>query len=191
MPQNFLEKQEILSFLQKRSNVLGGVVITGGEPLIHEGTIDLINEIRRLGLAVKIDTNGSFPDRLKTANADYIAMDIKTAFSRYSTVLPAKADEKAVVEAVHRSIEYILTSGTPHQFRTTMVPGIVSPDDFVEILPAVQGAHSYLISGFRNGTTLDPQYSDTIPYSDKILKETGDLVRANGIPVLVRTNRTA
>ena len=65
---------DFFNFLEKRKNVLGGICITGGEPLIHEDLKELIYEIKKTGLKVKLDTNGTFPDRMKHLDADYISM---------------------------------------------------------------------------------------------------------------------
>ena len=73
-------EDEILSFLEKRTGLLDGVAITGGEPLLNPDIADFIRKIRSMGYAVKLDTNGSFPERLKAIAGeglvDYVAMDI-------------------------------------------------------------------------------------------------------------------
>ncbi len=158
---------------------------------MHMEIRDMINSIKDLGLSVKIDTNGSFPDRLSDCGADFIAMDIKTAFSRYSSVLPENIDREEAVEKVRESISLILKSGKPHQFRTTMVPGIVGVEDFQEIIPAIQGAHTYLLSGFRPGNTLDTAFSVIDPYDESIIDTTAELLRNAGIEVKTVLNRTA
>lgn len=86
---------EILAFLKKRSGLLDGVAITGGEPLINPDIGDFIRSIRRLGYSVKLDTNGSYPDRLKSLVAegliDYVAMDIKNCREKYAETVGRKA----------------------------------------------------------------------------------------------------
>ncbi|MBI9100514.1 MAG: radical SAM protein, partial [Spirochaetaceae bacterium] len=74
--ENLRSINELKDFLQKRQHLLGAVVISGGEPLLYEGTKDLVDYIKSLGLKVKIDTNGLYPERLRKLNVDYIAMDI-------------------------------------------------------------------------------------------------------------------
>ena len=80
MPDDMAE-EEILRFLKTRQGVLDGVAITGGEPLLYDGTLDLLRKIRELGFSIKLDSNGSFPERLRRVVdeklADRIAMDIK------------------------------------------------------------------------------------------------------------------
>ncbi len=158
---------------------------------MHEETLSMIESIHALGLPVKLDTNGSFPERLTESGADYFAMDIKTAFSRYASVLNENADIEASVDKVKQSIRLILKSGTPHQFRTTMVPGIVGPEDFNEIIPSVKGAYSYLLSGFRPGNTLDTNFSNLEPYDDAVLTGTAAMLEGAGIKVKIAWNKTA
>ena len=187
-PDNFLDFEEILSFLTKRRSVLGGVAISGGEPLLQPELPQAVSAIRELGLSVKLDTNGSLPEALETVKPDFIAMDIKTSFSRYRRLLPEWADAKDLGNRMLESIKYILKSGTPHEFRTTMVPGIVGPEDFDAILPLCQGAHSWVLSGFRNGVTLDHAYRQLSPYPERVLNETARRIETTGIPVRVRLN---
>ena len=108
-PEDFISRGEILSFLKKRRNVLGGVCITGGEPLLHSDLVLLITEIKALGLKVKLDTNGTVPDRLREVKADYVAIDFKTSPEKYGLLIgtdangkPA-ADSQAIAERVRNS----------------------------------------------------------------------------------------
>ena len=187
-PDDFLDFEEIINFLKKRRAVLGGVAISGGEPLLQPELPEAVAAIRDLGLSVKLDTNGSCPEALMAVKPDFIAMDIKTSFGRYGRLLPEESDTKAVVIRMVESIDYMLGSGTPHEFRTTMVPGIVEPEDFDEILPRLHGAQSWIISGFRNGVTLDPAYGEVEPYPEEILNETARRIKKAGIPARVRLN---
>ena len=79
---------EVLSYLSRRQGILDGVCITGGEPLMQPDIVDFVKKIKALGLAVKIDTNGTYPERLRVlieaGLVDYVAMDIKNAKSKYA-----------------------------------------------------------------------------------------------------------
>ena len=83
-----MEEEELLAFLKKRTGLLEGVAITGGEPLLRDDTITLMERIRELGYPVKLDTNGTHPDRLRKILdrdlAAYVAMDIKNSPDRYA-----------------------------------------------------------------------------------------------------------
>ena len=191
VPPEFLNPEEIFAFLERRRSVLGGVVITGGEPLLHPELPAVVAEIQKLGLPVKLDTNGTFPARLAEARPDFVALDIKSAFSRYALLGPSDCNAAETKEKIYRSIEFLINSGIPHQFRTVMVPGVVDVDDFDEIIPIVRGADSYLVSGFRNGTTLDPNFATIDPYPEEILESVAARLQKAEIPVSIRLNSFA
>ena len=78
-----IDEDELFSYLEKRKGILDGVCITGGEPLLQPDIEAFCQKIKKLGLLIKLDTNGSFPSKLRSlldSNLiDYIAMDIKNS----------------------------------------------------------------------------------------------------------------
>ena len=199
-PEDLLPIAEITAFLKRRAAVLGGVCITGGEPLLHTDLAEFVHFCKSLDLKVKLDTNGTLPERLDCGLFDYIAMDVKTAPEHYGRVASAgtagtragtaagenifSADETA--SRVKASVEKILGSGVPHEFRTTVVPGIVDDADVSAIAEAIHNAEKtagfgkYVIVQFRNGKTLDPAYADLDPYPPAKLEAMAEKVRAVG-----------
>jgi pyruvate formate lyase activating enzyme len=121
-----IPENEIFDFLSIRKNWLDGVVITGGEPTIQKDLKELIVKIKKLGFAVKLDTNGSSPkmlkDLLKANLLDYVAMDIKTIFEleAYQNICGIK--DKKMLLKVEESIGILKESGIDYQLRTTVVP---------------------------------------------------------------------
>ena len=171
-PDDLISFEELDHFLEKRSNVLGGVCITGGEPLIHENLNELIDLIHRRGLKVKLDTNGTFPERLARANVDYVAMDLKTDPEKCDTLLgPNASTQLSTAAKIRASVEYLKTSGVPYELRTTVVPGIVGPDELQTMLPLLQGCRRYRLTPFRRGETLDPAFADLAPPSDALMAQ--------------------
>lgn len=154
-----------LSYLDGRKGWLEGICLSGGEPLLHDDIEDLVRVIRDRGLLVKVDTNGSFPERLERLLGekllDWVAMDIKSPLERYREVTRSNVD----IEAVVRSADLIRTSGVRSTFRTTVVPGLVGREDIVKIGEWLRGAESYLIQQFVPHTTIDPAYLEKKPYS--------------------------
>ena len=143
-----ISEQEFFSFLQKRKGILDGVVITGGEPTIAKGLYEFIAKVREFGYPVKLDTNGSFPDRIKQllddGMLDYIAMDIKTTRERYPLVTGVAVD----YDKIAQSINIIKNSGIPHEFRTTVVRGLHEMEDIVEVARMLGKEESYYLQGF-------------------------------------------
>lgn len=179
-PADPLSLKDIELFLLRRKNVLEGVCVTGGEPLLHPDLPELIELIRSFGLSVKLDTNGLFPDRLKLQKCDFIAMDIKTVPAKYHLV-GAESPEPLL-----ESIRWIISSGIDHEFRTTMAPGIIDIEDLDEIAELIQGTGRYTLTCFRPGKTLDENFGKTLPYSSEAMKEAVEKVASKGIPVSLR-----
>ncbi len=173
--------EEILSVLRKRSSVLSGVCVTGGEPLLHPDIEFIIEEIGKLGLLIKIDTNGTLPERLRKVKPDFIAMDIKTAPEKY-----ARVGFTGEGGTIHETARWIKHSGIAHEFRTTVAPNIVTEEDFPGILSLVKGAKRYTLTPFRPGTVLDSEYGKTVPYKPDFITKMRQFMRDNSIPCTIR-----
>ena len=129
LTQEHYTEEDILGFLKKRKHILSGVCITGGEPTIQQDLPDFIRKIKELGLAVKLDTNGSHPHMLEELigkkQIDYVAMDIKNVPGKYQETTGlaeegayAEASDNAFpVKAVQQSVELLKNSGIPAQWR--------------------------------------------------------------------------
>ena len=153
-----------LSFLDLRKGWLEGICITGGEPLLQDDLETLLILIKDRDLLVKIDTNGSFPSRLEDLIqkklVDHIAMDVKAPLARYQEVTRAAVNEEDIV----RSVDIIKNSGLGYVFRTTLVPGLVGPEDIKKICQMLNGAKIYQLQQFIPLNTLDSHYLKKKPY---------------------------
>jgi pyruvate formate lyase activating enzyme len=142
-------EDEFFDFLKRRKGLLDGVVITGGEPTLHPDLIDFIRRIKDLGFLVKLDTNGIFPDKvetiLTTGLVDYWAMDIKHSPKKYHLATGIKIP----IESFQQSVKLLMSCGIPYEFRTTVVPSIHTPEDFLEIGKWIAGAQNYYLQTFR------------------------------------------
>lgn len=180
--EGLVDYNQLLHFLKLRKKVLGGVVISGGEPLVNFKTVKkLIEDIHSLGLKVKLDTNGTFPNELKKLNPDYIAMDIKSSLKNYNNV-----GYSGKAETIRESIKYIIGSGIEHEFRTTMAPDVISIEDMESIANDIKGCDSYFITQFNPENTLDPNFSKIVPYPISILSEAKEIMESKGIPCFIR-----
>lgn len=144
-----VDYDEFLAFLNKRRNILDGVCITGGEPLLQPDIEDFIREIKKFGYSVKLDTNGTFPDKLKRLVdeklVDYVAMDIKNSPEKYS--ITAGVSELDFSK-ISNSVEFLLSNSVDYEFRTTVVKELHSKEDFVSIGEWIKGAKRYFIQSF-------------------------------------------
>lgn len=139
---------EVMEYLTKRRGILDGVCVTGGEPLLQPDLVDFLRDVRNLGYAVKLDTNGSLPEKLADVLAqglvDYVAMDIKSSPTGYALATGAEIDPAVFA----RSVQVLRESGIPHEFRTTAVGGIHTPEDFVRIGQWLGDVPAYFIQRF-------------------------------------------
>lgn len=152
---------EILAFLKKRSGLLDGVAITGGEPLINPDIGDFIRSIRRLGYSVKLDTNGSYPDRLKSLVAegliDYVAMDIKNCREKYAETVGLKSLELSRIE---ESVDFLKTGAVDYEFRTTVVKEFHTVEGIRSAAEWIKGAKRYFLQNFvDSGNLIDSSMS--------------------------------
>jgi len=143
---------EILAFLKKRSGVLDGVAITGGESTLMPGLYDFIKEVKNLGYAVKLDTNGTRPDVIKRLVedklVDYVAMDIKNHPAKYAyTVgLPDSYDLSSIIE----SKNYLMEGNVDFEFRTTVAKPFHTEEDFYLIGEWIKGNEKYFLQQFKD-----------------------------------------
>ena len=144
-----LSPEEFWSFLDKRRAVLDGVCVTGGEPLLQPDLEDFLREIKRRDFAVKLDTNGSLPDRLRALTSrglvDYVAMDIKNAPSRYAETAGL---QRMDLSPLSKSIRYLLAGHVEYEFRTTVVRELHTRSDLEAIGRWIEGASRYYLQSF-------------------------------------------
>jgi len=126
-------EEYIFSFLKRRQGTLDGVVISGGEPTLHEDLPSFMAKIKELGYAIKLDTNGSRPDviqgLLDKKLVDFIAMDLKAPLAKYSLITGVDTNE----EILRRSMEMLRTSGIGYEFRTTYDKEVLTDADIEDL----------------------------------------------------------
>ena len=141
--------EEILSFLDGRKKLLDAVCISGGEPLLQQALPEFLREIKTMGYYIKLDTNGSFPDRLKAVVADglvdYVAMDLKNSMDRYSETIGMPPLYQSKIE---ESIDFLLSGTIPYEFRTTVVRELHSEADLLQAATRIKGAERYYLQKF-------------------------------------------
>lgn len=144
-----ISEEEFFSFLEKRVGILDGVCVSGGEPLLQPDIELFIRKIKDMGFAVKLDTNGSFPDKLiglvEQGLVDYVAMDIKNCLESYAFTA---GTESLDVEAIKKSVSYLKEGHVSYEFRTTVVKHYHSKESFEEIGKWLVGTQKYFLQNF-------------------------------------------
>ena len=155
-----LNTSDIFSFLSKRKGWVDGVVITGGEPCLQPDLIEFIQQLKQMGLAVKLDTNGSRPSVLSRlldrSLLDYVAMDIKTGPDRYPDIMTSAPGS----DVIFQSIQIIMASAPDYEFRTTCVRPFIDASVIKQIAGQIKGARRYVLQKcVREVPMMNPQFS--------------------------------
>ena len=136
-----MPQEELFAFLARRQGTLEGVVVTGGEPTIHADLLDFMAQIKAMGFALKLDTNGTRPEVLREAYArklvDYVAMDLKAPLEKYSLITGVDFNPAILKE----SMQLIVQSGVPYEFRTTYDKTVLTDSDIDAIRALTDGTH--------------------------------------------------
>lgn len=174
--ENAIPHETVLATLFSRKHILEGVCITGGEPTLYSELPTLIEEIKSMGLKVKLDTNGTNPAMLKhlakESLIDYAAMDIKNSKEKYAitTGIPAFSLDK-----INESVDFLLTSSIAYEFRTTLVKEFHTLEDIVSIGKWINGATAYYLQSYKDSsdmiqTGLNSHTTDTLIEFSNLLK---------------------
>lgn len=155
-----ISEDEFFSYLSKRKRMLDGVCITGGEPLLCRDIEEFIMKIKNEGLLVKLDTNGTFPEKLERLLdahlVDYVAMDVKNSKEKYALT----AGTKEFPTEIERSIEIIISKAQDYEFRTTVVKELHTPQDIVKIAEWIKNAKKYFLQAYvDSGDTIKSGFS--------------------------------
>lgn len=174
-----ISEEEFFAFLKKRKGILDGVCITGGEPLIQKDIEEFMCKIKNKGYLVKLDTNGSFPQRLKSlvksGLVDYVAMDIKNSPKNYEVAVGIPYID---IKKINDSINFLMENCIDFEFRTTAVKGIHTQNDFEKIGKWIKGEEKYFIQNFiDSGDTIFSRISENYAFSGFSQEEMNGFVK--------------
>ncbi len=169
-----VEPSHVLEMLSDNTQWIDGLTVTGGEPILQMGAlVPFLKEVKKTGVKVKLDTNGSDPSSVKKLIdmklVDYIAMDVKTKLEDSAYRKAAGVDVDLV--KIKESIKLIISSGIDHEFRTTVVPGLVSGSDVLDIAKYLKGCMLYALHKFHPENAWSESCKKTKPYSDDEMKD--------------------
>jgi pyruvate formate lyase activating enzyme len=185
-----VSEDDVISFLARRSRLLDGLVISGGEPTLQTGLVPFIRRVRELGLLVKLDTNGTRPSTLTRLVSeklvDFIAMDLKAPMERYTEICQTSVD----VDAVSRSIRILLSSDVENEFRTTFSP-LLTELDVLAMVNLIPGAQRLVLQQYRlpdqGGRRADPvALAGRTSHPSKYVRNVARKVQTMAIPCQTR-----
>ncbi len=154
---------KIWNYLQKNTSWIDGVVITGGEPTLHEDLPLLCQQIKKLGFPVKLDTNGTNPKMIRNLIdkdlIDYVAMDVKAPLTEDKYAKAAGVSMVSLLPRIEESVQILLEGKVDYEFRTTLVPTIHKPADIEAICGRIKGCRKYVLQNFRaDFETINPDF---------------------------------
>ncbi len=150
-----INEEEVFDLLRRRRSVLDGLALTGGEPLLQPDVERFLSRVRELGYAVKLDTNGTHPERLariiEAGLVDYVAMDIKNSPEKYPATVGIPHFD---VSPVRASAALLLKGSVGYEFRTTVVAELHDEESVRGIEELIGGAERYFLQGFVDSGAL-------------------------------------
>lgn len=160
-----LKEEDVLEHLNRRKHIVEGVCITGGEPTVHPDLPEFIKKVKRLGMLVKVDTNGLTPRMVEKLIheklVDFFAMDLKHTWGRYSEVIGIH--QKSVIDNCQETFHLIQDSAVPHEFRTTVYSAFHTREDLEEIAGQLREGERYALQQIRYEKTLKKPLTQTNP----------------------------
>ena len=181
-----MEEEGLYTFLRSRTGFLQGVCFSGGEPLMREDLAEVIRTVRAMGFAVKLDTNGLYPDRLKAlldeGLLDMVAMDIKNEPARYAETVGLS---HIAMQRIVDSVNLLFGADIRVEFRTTVTKRFHDINSFKVIGEWLTGADFYALQPFRVSdfvpdVTLGTPSRETLENYASILRHTIRQVEIRG-----------
>ena len=169
----FLQEAVALKILESRKKYVDAIVITGGEPTMHKELPKFLAKLKKRGFQVKLDTNGFYPEVLEQClgYVDYVALDLKTSLKKYK-LLGAKS-----TTGLLRTIEMLKMGKVAYEFRTTIVPEIITVEDVSNICELTKGSKTHAIQQFVPKDTLEKRFEALKPYAPAIIKEFAETMK--------------
>lgn len=146
-----IEVQEVFDYLKKRKGLVDAVCVTGGEPTMQKELPQFLRDVRSLGYATKLDTNGTNPqmlaDVIEKGLVDYVAMDIKNCKAKYPQTIGINSIK---MDDICKSVDILLNSAIDYEFRTTVIDEFHTVEGMKEIAEWICGAKRYYLQKYKD-----------------------------------------
>ena len=178
----FLQEAVALEILESRKKYVDAVVVTGGEPCMHKELPKFLAKLKKRGFQVKLDTNGFYPEVLEQClgHVDYVALDVKTSLEKYK--LLGARDTTGLL----RTVEMLKMGKVLYEFRTTVVPELITAEDMTQICELVKGAKIHAFQQFVPQDTLDKHFEGLKPYAPEVINEFAGSMKGYAENVVLR-----
>jgi pyruvate formate lyase activating enzyme len=178
----FLQEAVALEILESRKKYVDAVVVTGGEPCMHKELPKFLAKLKKRDFQVKLDTNGFYPEVLKQClgHVAYVALDVKTSLEKYK--LLGARDTSGLL----RTVEMLKMGKVPYEFRTTVVPELITAEDMTQICELVKGAKTHAFQQFVPQDTLDKHFEGLKQYAPEVINEFAGSMKGYAENVVLR-----
>lgn len=170
---NTLEGAEVIDHLSSNRKWLDGLAVTGGEPTLHPSLLPFAQEVKEEGFEFGLETNGSKPEVLKEfiekSLVDRVFLDFKAPLEWEKYRKAIGVDEETLFQNVGESIRLLQNSDVDHEYRTTVVPGILNGEDLKKIGERLKEGEEFYLQQFIPENTLDPEYEKVEPFAEEKL----------------------
>jgi pyruvate formate lyase activating enzyme len=176
-----ISDEEVVADLELRKKYIDHVVVSGGEPTLQGDLPRFLSQLMNLGFKLKLDSNGLLPEMLQEClpYLDFVALDVKTSFERYSGLGAGKPD------GLVRSIDLLRSGVVNYEFRCTVAPGFVDEDAVRKMGEMVRGAKTFVFQQYRPEDILDSAFTKST-YSREEIGHFADLMREYVVEVKTR-----
>jgi pyruvate formate lyase activating enzyme len=165
--------ENIFARLHSLRDWIDGICLTGGEPTLHTDLPLLVQEIKKHRFLIKLDTNGSNPEKLgqliETGAVEFVSMDVKAPLSPFCYSRSAGLTIK--LEPILESIEILKRGKVDYEFRMTVVPGLHKVEDIQTLGNQLRVGPRLILQNFNPENPLDPCMKSIVPYDPKVLKK--------------------
>ncbi len=170
-PQQLVDEDSVLAHIAKRKQMVPAIVISGGEPAIHDDLGSFLEKLRSIGVFIKVDTNGFFPEKVKEwidkSLVDYIAVDIKTSPGKYPQLTGTDVDFSVVAETV----AILRGSSIDYELRSTVIPGFFDEEGIDSLGSQLGRVKKWFLQQYVNEHTIDAAFEHITPCSRERLIE--------------------
>ncbi len=177
-----IKEEDFFLFLENKTKLLDGIVVTGGEPTLYQDLPDFLKKIKKLGFLIKLDTNGTNPkmvkDLLEQKLLDYVAVDYKGPLTKYDEYIGQNQKSSAswriksqnYRSIIEKTIKILLKNGIDFELRTTVVPGLHSKEDLLQMAKDLSSV-KWFLQQFRPGQCLDKEFDKIKPYPQSFFED--------------------
>lgn len=185
-----IDETEVIKHLENNKKLIDGIAVTGGEPTLHPKLPDFFRKIKDMGLLTELETNGTNPEMIsqliKEKLVDYFAIDIKCPLDEKRYYETAGGAKNNTLKYLKKTISLVQNSGVDYEFRTTLVPGLITKKDVYLIAEQLKGSKKYVIQKFLPNSTLDPEYEKKEILSPEFFNEFKEKLKGHFGELLVR-----